>query len=257
MFLFFSFIPLILSGKNHNIFIKGHNSCIKIDTTKIIKAADTGEEYDKSCNEYLFIDSKNRLKILKSKLIHNDFISDTFIAPKEDQTSKNVIKCTAEGPDISTSTYQESIEYISDNLVSIKVISWNYGAGAAHGNENTSHYTYRRKSGKRLSWSDLFAKNERLDNYLLKRVKKEIANEGFLEKPETQNALKNFFHTGYFAIVNEGLLIQYRKYEIAPGSDGNPSLIVPKNILKEFMGKDIYEFCFSNSNHVEKVKFCK
>jgi len=100
-------------------------------------------------------------------------------------------------------------------------------------------------------------KNQKFDDYLLKCAKKEIANEDFLEMPETQNALKNFFHTGYFAIVDEGLLIQYRKYDIAPGSDGNPSLIVPKNILKEFMGKDIYEFCFSNKTYVEEVAFCK
>ena len=255
--LFFGFISFILSGEHNSIFIKDHESCIKIDISKIVRVTDTGEEYGKSCDEYLFITPSSRLKILKNKFIHNNFISDTFITPKEDQTSKNVIRCTAKGPDISTSTYQESIEYISDNLVSIKVFFWSYGAGAAHGNENTSHYTYRRKSGKRLSWSDLFGKNERFDDYLLKRVKKEVANEDFLEMPETQNALKNFSHTGYFAIVDEGLLIQYRKYEIAPGSEGSPSLTVPRNILKEFMGKDIYEFCFSNKTHVQQVVFCK
>lgn len=253
----FSFISFALSEVTNGIFIKDHNSCIKIDIKKIVRNTDSGEEYGKSCDEYLFIDLENRLKILKNQFTSNDFLSDAFIVPKKNSMSRNVINCTAEGPDISTSTYKESIEYISDNLLSIKVFSWSYGAGAAHGNENTSHYTYGRKSGKRLVWSDLFGKNKKFDNYLLKRVKKEIANEDFLEMPETQNALKNFSHTGYFAIIDAGLLIQYGKYDIAPGSDGSPSLIVAKNILKKFMDKDTYKFCFSNRNNVEQVVFCK
>lgn len=250
-------MSFVLSGGNNSIFIKDHNSCIKIDVTKIVRIADTGEEYGKSCDEYMFIDQENRLKILKNKLIHNDFISEAFNAPRDNRTSRNVTECIVVGPEISTSAYQESIEYISDNLVSIKVFSWNYGAGAAHGNENTSHYVYQRESGKRLTWDDLFGKNQQFNNYLLERVIKEIANKDFLKIPETQNALKNFSHIGYFTIIDEGLMIQYGKYDIAPGSDGSPSLIVPKGILKEFMNKNIYEFCFSNRNHVEQVKFCK
>ena len=168
----FGFISFVLSEENNSIFIKNNHSCIKINITKIIRVTDTDEEYGKSCDEYLFITPENRLKILKNKLIYNDFLTDSFNAPREKRTRRNVTKCTVEDPDISTSTYQESIEYISENLVSIKVFTWSYGAGAAHGNENTSHYTYRRKSGKRLAWSDLFGKNKRFDNYLLNRVKK-------------------------------------------------------------------------------------
>ncbi len=45
---------------------------------------------------------------------------------------------------------------------------------------------------------------------------------------------------GYFAITNEGLLIQYGKYEITLGASGLPSLVVSKEILKQYMSRKMY-----------------
>ena len=95
-----------------------------------------------------------------------------------------------------------------------------------------------------INWKDLFGKNEAFELYVLKRVVKELASEDFITHFKTRKLLLNFMKPGYFAITNEGLLIQYGKYEITPGVSGLPSLVVPKKVLKQYMSSEMYGKCF-------------
>ncbi len=124
------------------------------------------------------------------------------------------------------------------------MFQYEYGAGAAHGNSQISHYMYDRKYGMEFDWESLFGQDEVFDKYVFNRVVNEIADEDFITYVKSSNQLLNFRNSGYFAITNEGLLIQYGKYEITPGSSGLPSLVVPKEVLKEYMTKEAYEKCF-------------
>jgi hypothetical protein len=62
--------------------------------------------------------------------------------------------------------------------------------------------------------------------------------------------LFNFRKEGYFAIIDKGLLIQYGKYEITPGSSGLPSIVVSKEVLKQYMTKEMYETCFGTKDQM-------
>jgi hypothetical protein len=85
-------------------------------------------------------------------------------------------------------------------------------------------------------------------------VVKEIADEEFIGYFEVKDQLLNFRKAGYFAITDEGLIIQYGKYEITPGSSGLPSLTVPKEVLKQYMNREMYAKCFlSNEQMIAEV----
>jgi hypothetical protein len=96
----------------------------------------------------------------------------------------------------------------------------------------------------RLGWEDLFGNNKAFELYVLKRVLKEIADEDFIAYFKLSKQLLNFKTPGYFTLTEEGLLIQYGKYEITPGSSGLPSIVVPKKVLRQYMSQENYQKYF-------------
>ena len=221
---------------------------LKIPTQHVLRVINTKEEYGRSCEEYSYITPLQRLKLLK----HNDFmlgdiLSASFslsIVNPEYLVDTNLSKCDIKGIDVSEYTYKEDLEYLGENIVTIEVFQYTYGAGAAHGNGHISHYIYDREYGMEIDWNNLFGESEAFDLYVLKRVVKEIADEDFISYFKVREPLLNFRKPGYFAITDEGLLIQYGKYEITPGASGLPSLVVPKEVLKQYMSKEMYGKCF-------------
>ncbi|MCD6174133.1 MAG: DUF3298 domain-containing protein [Sulfurimonas sp.] len=223
------------------------NTIVNVKTQKLLLLIDTKEEYGKSCEEYSYISSLQRLKLVKKNFLLGDILSDSLAIPiiNPDQlTATNLTDCNLQDIDISAFTYREKLSYLNENIVTIEVYQYEYGAGAAHGNSNISYYSYNREYGMRIDWENLFGQNEAFDKYVFKRVVNEIADEDFITYFKTSDQLLNFRTSGYFAIVNEGLLIQYGKYEITPGSSGLPSIVVPKEVLKQYMSKEMYEMCF-------------
>ena len=215
---------------------------------KSLRLIDTKEEYGKSCEDYSYITPLERLKFIK----HPDFmlgdilsesLSISSVAP-EYLIDTNLTECKIDGIDVSEYTYREDLEYLGENIVTLEVFQYAYGAGAAHGNGHVSHYVYDREYGMEVTWKDLFGNNEAFELYILNRVVNELASEEFIRNFNTSALLLNFMQSGYFAIMNEGLLIQYGKYEITPGASGLPSLVVPKKVLKQYMSRKMYGKCF-------------
>jgi hypothetical protein len=95
-----------------------------------------------------------------------------------------------------------------------------------------------------VNWKDLFGVNDAFELYVLKRVVDEVASKEFVEYFKTSDQLLNFKKPGYFAITDDGLFIQYGKYEITPGASGLPSLLISKDVLKQYMNQEIYAKCF-------------
>ena len=252
LFLFFlltySFIPVTHTYANSII---KKNKAVNVKTQKLLRFMDTQDEYGKSCEEYSYISSLQRLKLVKQNFLLGDILSDSLFIPgiNPDQVvATNFTECNAQDIDVSEFTYREKIGYLNENIVTIEVFQYEYGAGAAHGNDHMSHYMYDREYGMKLDWETLFGQDEAFDKYVLMRVVKEIADEDFITYFKASDQLFNFRNAGYFTITNEGLLIQYGKYEITPGSSGLPSLIVTKEILKQHMTKEMYEKCFTPNN---------
>ncbi len=223
------------------------NRVINVKTQKLLRFTDTKEEYGRFCEEYSYISSLQRLKLVKKNFLLGDILSDSLSIPgiNTDQlVATNLSECNVQDIDISEFIYREKLSYLNNNIVTIEVFQYEYGAGAAHGNGHMSHYMYDREYGMKIDWKNLFGQDEAFDKYVLKRVVKEIADEDFITYFKASDQLFNFRTSGYFAIINEGLLIQYGKYEITPGSSGLPSIVVPKEVLKQYMGKEMYEKCF-------------
>ncbi len=223
------------------------DTIVNVKTQKLLRFIDTRELYGKFCEEYSYITSLQRLNLVKKNFLLGDILSDSLSIPSINPNQLVATKlrnCTAQDIDVNEFTYREKLSYLNENIVTIEVFQYEYGAGAAHGNGNMSHFIYNREYGMRLDWKNLFSQNEAFDKYVLKRVVKEIADEDFITYFKASDQLLNFRTTGHFAIVNEGLLIQYGKYEITPGSSGLPSIVVSKEVLKQYMSKEIYEKCF-------------
>ena len=225
-----------------------NNKAENISTQKFLRFIDTKEEYGKSCEEYSFITPQQRLKLLKhNTFMLGDILSESLSISKVDPAylvQTNLTECRVEGIDVSKYTYREDLEYLGDNIITIEVFQYSYGAGAAHGNGHISHYIYDREYGMAIDWKYLFGDNNDFNLYVLKRVVKELASEEFISYFKTSKKLLNFMKPGYFAITDEGLLIQYGKYEITPGASGLPSLVVPKEVLKQYMSQEMYGKCF-------------
>lgn len=230
----------------------------KVSTQKLLRFTDTKEEYGKSCEEYSYIDPEERFKLLKQNTfmfgdILTDSLSISHVYPDQ-LVETNLTECNIPGMNVSEYTYRESLEYLSEDIITIEVFQYAYGAGAAHGNGHMSHYIYDREYGMELNWEDFFGKSYAFDLYVLKRVVKEIADKEFIAYFKAEEQLLNFRHKGYYAITDEGLLVQYGKYEITPGAAGLPSLVVPKEILKEYMSQEMYAKCFvSNEQMILEV----
>ena len=224
------------------------NRTVNVKAQKLLRFMNSGDEYGKSCEEYSYISSLQRLKLIKQNFLLGDILSDSLSLPSinpDELVATTLTECNTQDIDVSEFKYRENLSYLNNNIVTIEVFQYEYGAGAAHGNSNISHYTYSREYGMRLDWGNLFGQNEAFDRYVLNRVVKEIADEDFITYFKASDQLFNFRNAGYFAITNEGLLIQYGKYEITPGVSGLPSLVVSKEVLKQYMSQDMYEKCFS------------
>jgi hypothetical protein len=221
---------------------------LTIPKQQLLRLIDTKEEYGRSCEEYSYITPEERLKFIKhSEFMLGDLLSESLsISNVESEflVDTDLTECKIESMDINEYTYREDLEYLGENIVTLEVFQYAYDAGAAHGNDHISHYVYDREYGMEINWKDLFGKNDAFERYVLNRVVKELASEEFITYFKTSELLLNFKKPGYFAITDEGLLIQYGKYEITPGASGHPSLVVPKKVLKQYMRREMYGKCF-------------
>ncbi len=262
----------IYACDNANITIEenGHRKNIKFNHIVYTTHADQDGYYD--CHHIYTIDPMSKLKILhRSDFMMNNFMMDSMQLPQLSNDNivmeSNLSLCRGYEPNMSVYSKRENIEFINNDIVCIETNNYFYGAGAAHGHSRVEHFIYERKNGMKLGWDDLF-KDKRIEKYILDRVVNELASREYLKNISKNNysfirefygidpktVLMNFKESGYFTIVNEGLKVQYNAYDIAPYVAGQPSLIVPKKILKDYMSKKVYDMCFSNKSRIKIIK---
>jgi hypothetical protein len=215
---------------------------------RLVRMIDTKEEYGRSCEAYSYIPPLQRLNLLHHKdFMLGDILTDALsidTVAAEYLKETNLTECSSEDSMLSEYTYAEALGYLNERVVTVDVFQYTYGAGAAHGNGHMFHYIYERDYGMRLGWEDLFGNNKAFELYVLKRVLKEIADEDFIAYFKLSKQLLNFKTPGYFTLTEEGLLIQYGKYEITPGSSGLPSIVIPKKVLRQYMSQENYQKYF-------------
>ncbi len=192
--------------------------------------------------------------VSEGKIDYMNSLKDSFILSKvdpDDIIETNLTNCDMQDTHyISTSLYKEKVIYLTENIITIKVYQYQHGVGAAHGNRNITYTVYNREYGMKLDWDSLFGKYGEFDKYIIQRVMNEIASVSFLNSFGTKKAVSNFRLRGRFAIIDEGLLIRYRKYEINAGAAGLPFIIITKEILKQYMTPKMYKMCFASKNTI-------
>ena len=215
---------------------------------RLLRVIDTKEVYGKYCESYRYIAPQERIKLIKEKDFMLSDLQTESLHPVyivlEYLLESNVTKCEIESTESNVYNYKEDIEYLGENVVTIGVYEFSYGTGAAHGNSHISYYGYEREKGMKLGWEDLFGENKAFNAYVLDRVTKELSSQEFITYFKAEKNLKNFKKPGYFAIDDEGLTIQFGKYEIASGMDETPYLTVSKGVLKKYMPREMYAKCF-------------
>ena len=186
------------------------NNEVMVKTQKFLRFIDSHDEYGRSCEEYSYISSLERLELVKKNFYFGDILNDSLSIPivNPDQIIEtNLTECNMQDINVSVYTYREKISYLNKNIVTIEVFKYEYGAGTAHANSHISHYMYDREYGMEFDWESLFGQDEVFDKYVFNRVINEIADEDFITYVKSSDQLLNFRNSGYFAITNKGLLI--------------------------------------------------
>lgn len=217
-------------------------------TKKLVRYIDEKEPYTQTCEHYEYFPLTQRHKLLKNKdFMFGDILSDTVVIEPinpEFLPDRNMTSCDDLGMDTNIFETREELEHENGNFATIKRTTYTYGAGAAHGNSSIVRFVYDREYGNSQSWNSLFGDSEPLNSHILRRVNKELADKAFVSHFGAQKNIDNYRKKGYFGLTEKGLVIQYRKYEIASGAAGLPHFEVSKETLKMYISKEKFDKCF-------------
>lgn len=128
--------------------------------------------------------------------------------------------------------------YRNKFITSLELNAGMYVTGAAHGYTVTKFLNWDNQVGKVLSLQDLIQPGS-YDRYVqnLKYAHKKWVH----NLPEARQDIENwnrmwpFAPSDNIAITDQGLLVKYNSYEIAPYSSGQPEMIIPFNLLHDVL----------------------
>ncbi len=127
------------------------------------------------------------------------------------------------------------IRYGNRNLTVIELDTWQYYTGAAHGVSATQFLNWDNERHRVLGLADILepgghaayvaALDESYQAWLAR-------NPDAQRDPETYRRIWPFQPSDNFALTDEGLVVKYGSYQIAPYSAGQPELLIPYAALK-------------------------
>lgn len=223
------FIPTFLACASS----KG-NSCLVITDKKV-----------QSESEFLKVNIKYPILSVKESY-KNDFKSDNIKKVNEDITStinnfKNNIEVASKeyekNKDNTGMKYQYeafvdyNYVYNKDSIVSIPITMYEF-TGGAHGFTTLTSFNYDIKEGNKIKLSDLFSEGcnykEIINGHIAKEINKDKSiyfsgEEGFKGISDNQT----------FYIEEDGIVIYFGLYEIAPYSSGIPKFKISWELFEE------------------------
>jgi len=120
--------------------------------------------------------------------------------------------------------------YRNKHLTVLELGAWQYHTGAAHGMSTTQFIIWSNEDNQPLVLADLL--RPRQEKHFL--ALQEQAHEQWLsqldfaqEDPEQYRRLWPFQPTENIALIDQGVLVKYDPYEIAPYAAGMPSFVIP------------------------------
>jgi len=124
--------------------------------------------------------------------------------------------------------------YRNANLTVIELDTWQYFTGAAHGITATQFLNWDNKAHRVLGIEDILEPYKHSD-YVAALQKAHAqwlaANPDARHDPESYRRMWPFQASDNYAFTDQGLLVKYDSYQIAPYSFGQPELLIPYDAL--------------------------
>ncbi|MBP3930956.1 MAG: DUF3298 and DUF4163 domain-containing protein [Peptostreptococcaceae bacterium] len=207
------------------------------ENTELFKA-DIKYPYLKIKNNY------NKKDDTQSKIIENinSVIIDTVTTAKDkikkdseeykksyeaDSNKNNTIKYQYEA------VYNYKTTYNKNNILSIPLTMYEF-TGGAHGLTNIKSFNYDLVTGKELKLEDLFKANSNYKEFINKHIEEEI-----VKQPEIyfqgQDGFSSIKDNQDFYISDEGIVIYFSLYDIAPYSSGIPMFTITWDEIIDYL----------------------
>lgn len=192
----------------------------------------------KYSNEFIDVNIKLPKITTNNKItdkIMNNMISKDILELK-DEIEKDAAKTYKEFPengDFRKYSFDSEFEvtYDKNNILSI-VNTIYYYTGGAHGMTIKKPYVFDTNTGKIAYLKNFFDKNEDYRNIILGEIKKEISTHPEMYYDNIISSLNGIPIDQNFYLTNEGVVVFYDLYDIAPYVAGIREFKVPYNIFK-------------------------
>lgn len=133
-----------------------------------------------------------------------------------------------------STTLTAKTRYRNRHLTVIELASWQYFTGAAHGVSATQFLNWHNDNHKVLGLADILEAGK-YDAYLgaLKQAHTQwlSTHPDAVNDPQAYTRMWPFQPSDNFAFTDQGLVVKYDSYQIAPYSSGQPELLVPYSAL--------------------------
>jgi len=201
-------------------------------------------EDESICMEYHIYHTQEIQKLFSKPV---DFTEVEFQLPKDANS------CSSDTSRLYAVT-QQTIEYITKNIVVVKDESYDY-TGGAHGDYASSYLNLDRNSAKVISWSDLFGKKEdKLFAFIVKNVRDRIGFE-YIDALSDKELYDMTASTHRMQLTPQGVIISFGLYEISAYADGEPSFLIPLKRLKRVMSDEKFHYYFAQP--IKMSSICK
>ncbi|RTZ47973.1 DUF3298 domain-containing protein [Candidimonas sp. SYP-B2681] len=128
--------------------------------------------------------------------------------------------------------------YRNKNLTVVELNTWQYFTGSAHGISATQFLNWDNAAGKVLGLANVLQPGKN-DAYVaaLRSVHSQwlAANPDAQRDPQAYARVWPFQVSNNFGFSDQGLIVKYDSYQLAPYSSGQPELLIPYSALQDVL----------------------
>ena len=119
-----------------------------------------------------------------------------------------------------------TVHLLNPKLLSLTMDLYEF-TGGAHGMTYRKAWNYNLKTGKQLGYQDIFKECVDYKNTIINHVVKEIESNPEIYFEDAIETVKGFTDDQPFYITDQGIVVYYGLYEIAPYSSGIREFFIP------------------------------
>ena len=191
------------------------NSLVEIYVPKAIGNDNVSEKINKKIDEVLI----TSLSIGDSETATSSSVKESV--SRFNREYKNFKADFPESPMVWEAQIDGEVTYQSDAIISLAITNYQ-NTGGAHGNVIVTFLNFDTQTGNSISNNDLFSDFTAFENLAKDHFFKEISG-----KKEDYFEPDNFTLPANIGLNDEGLILLYNTYEIAPYSSGITEIHIP------------------------------